>query len=233
MDLKNYNFSFGKYKNKNVIWIDFQYSLKLKNDLKTRFPSAKWSASNKKWYLPDFTEIRKILELPEKEFSNKLISQIRPINQPAIQQFIEQLKLKAYSKHTLRLYVHEFASFLVLLKDVDVNTLTPERLKNYFLYCLKKFNLTESAMNSKINAIKFYFEQVQHQPKMFFDIPRPKKPLLLPKTLTKTEVVKILDVTHNPKHKLILKLCYGMGLRVSEIVNLKIEHIDSEIRANA
>ncbi len=83
-------------------------------------------------------------------------------------------------------------------------------------------------MNSKINAIKFYFEQVLHQPQMFFDIPRPKKPLLLPKTLTKKEITKLLKVTNNFKHLLILKLCYVIGLRVSEIVNLKIEHIDSE-----
>ncbi len=83
-------------------------------------------------------------------------------------------------------------------------------------------------MNSKINAIKFYFEQVLHQPKMFFDIPRPKKPLLLPKMLSKGEVSKILRVTTNPKHLLVLQLCYGMGLRVSEIVNIRIEDIDSE-----
>lgn len=62
---------------------------------------------------------------------------------------------------------------------------------------------------------------------MFFDIPRPKKPLTLPKMLNKKEVQKIIEVTRNPKHKLMLKLAYGMGLRVSELVNLKISDIDS------
>ena len=62
---------------------------------------------------------------------------------------------------------------------------------------------------------------------MFFDIPRPKKPQLLPKFLNTEEIKKIFKVTENSKHKLILKLSYGMGLRVSEIVNLKIEDIDS------
>lgn len=59
------------------------------------------------------------------------------------------------------------------------------------------------------------------------DIPRPKKQSHLPKVLSKKEVYKLFDVTTNKKHRLILKLCYGMGLRVSEVVNLKVEDIDS------
>ncbi|WP_240917374.1 tyrosine-type recombinase/integrase [Flavobacterium columnare] len=46
--------------------------------------------------------------------------------------------------------------------------------------------------------------------------------------LSKNEIVKLFSVLENKKHRLILKLCYGMGLRVSEIVNLKVEHIDSQ-----
>jgi len=82
-------------------------------------------------------------------------------------------------------------------------------------------------LNSRINAIKFYFEQVLHRKRMFFDIPRPKRPLSLPKVLNKRELKKIFESTDNLKHKVMLRLCYGMGLRVSEVVNVKIEHIDS------
>ncbi|HAR20029.1 MAG TPA: integrase, partial [Cytophagales bacterium] len=56
----------------------------------------------------------------------------------------------------------------------------------------------------------------------------PKKPSLLPKVLDKTDVKNMLDATQNIKHKVMLKLCYGMGLRVSEVVALKIAHIDSK-----
>lgn len=63
---------------------------------------------------------------------------------------------------------------------------------------------------------------------MFFDIPRPKKQLILPKTLSVQEIKRLFRVTKNPKHLLMLKLCYGMGLRVSEIVNLKVSDIDSD-----
>jgi site-specific recombinase XerD len=63
---------------------------------------------------------------------------------------------------------------------------------------------------------------------MFFDIPRPKTPKQLPKMLSKAEIKKVFKATENSKHLLMLQLCYGMGLRVSEIVALKIEHINSE-----
>ncbi len=226
MDLSLYQFSFGEHYEKEVIWIRSDYTLTLKKSLKTRFPSAKWSKTHKAWYLPDLPVVRKELNLPQKKI--KITTEISCQNQIALQNFINALNLKAYSKHTVRLYVNEFEHLLKLLKNISVDTLTPERLKDYFLYCLKKYNIKESAMNSKINAIKFYFEQVLHQPKMFFDIPRPKKPLLLPKMLSKKEITKILQVTTNPKHLLILKLSYGMGLRVSEIINIKIEDINSE-----
>ncbi len=226
MELSNYEFSFGTHHGKDVIWIKFPYVVQLKVELKNRFPSAKWSQTNKAWYLPDMRSIRTQLLLTPKTFVESKLHNLSSENHIALQKFIHQLELKAYSQNTIRLYVQEFSSLLVLLRNVSVDTLSPERLKDYFLYVLKKDKLKEQTMNSKINAIKFYFEQVLHRPRMFFDIPRPKKPQTLPKMLSKPQVVKLFSVVKNPKHLMLLKLCYGMGLRVSEIVNLRIEDID-------
>ena len=67
-----------------------------------------------------------------------------------------------------------------------------------------------------------------HRDKFFFtDIPRPRKKSILPKVIGKMDIAKLFARVENPKHLLMLKLCYGMGLRVSEIVNLKITDIDS------
>jgi len=228
MDYSNYQFSFGKHNEKDVIWITFPNLYDLRIKLKERFPSAKWSATNKAWYLPDLPSVRDALVLPPKAIERKKHNQLSAENYKALQNFINQLELKAYSKNTIRLYVQEFSSLLILLKNIPVDSLTPERLKDYFLYVLKKDKLKEQTMNGKINAIKFYFEQVLHRPRMFFDIPRPKTAQTLPKMLTKKQVSKLFSVVTNPKHLVMLKLCYGMGLRVSEIVNLKIEDIDSE-----
>ena len=63
---------------------------------------------------------------------------------------------------------------------------------------------------------------------MFFNIPRPKKPLLLPKLLNETELRKLFNALTNKKHKAMLFTAYSAGLRVSEVANLKIADIDSQ-----
>ena len=74
---------------------------------------------------------------------------------------------------------------------------------------------------------RYRFEQVLHRDNMFLEIPRPKSPSRLPKMLSRKEIVKIIDANGNLKHRILLKLCYGMGLRVSELVALKLTDIDS------
>lgn len=227
MNIKNYQYTEGRHKGKDVIWIRFHFNEELKQDLKARFPSAKWSKTERCWYLPDLCSIRTILDIPVKDRLQKLLNTLKKANQNALIQYHHQLLLKSYSPNTIKMYLSEFHHLLKILGNYDVNNLTSSRLKDYFLYCVKKLKMKERKMNGKINAVKFYFEQVLHRPKMFYDIPRPKKPQTLPKMLGKTQIKKLFSVVENPKHLLILKLCYGMGLRVSEVVNLKIHDIDS------
>jgi site-specific recombinase XerD len=223
---KRYHFEPGEYKNKRVIWIRFEKDAALITYLRTH-TKASWSASHKSWYVTDNRHYRELFGLRPVSIGKESLSKIHPVNLPALRRFQEQIILKGYSENTLRTYSLEFARLLYILRSYPVNDLTPERLRGYFLYCHRILKLSESEIHSRINAIKFYYEQVLHREKMFFDIPRPKKPLTLPKMLNKKEVQKIIEVTRNPKHTLMLKLAYGMGLRVSELVNLKISDIDS------
>lgn len=149
-------------------------------------------------------------------------------NLQALEKFIEQLRLKAYSGSTVRTYRNEFMQLLQLLKSKPVNDLSTDELRRYFVYCFEKLHLTENTLHSRINAIKFYYEQVLKREKFFWDIPRPKKPLLLPKLLNESELVKLFNALSNKKHKAMLFTAYSAGLRVSEIVNLKIPDIDSK-----
>ena len=84
-------------------------------------------------------------------------------------------------------------------------------------------------MHTRINAIKFYFEKVQGQPQLMLDFPRTKRPQLLPKVIHLQDIVSMIQQTQNIKHKTMLMLIYGMGLRVSEITKLKITDVYSKI----
>ncbi len=78
--------------------------------------------------------------------------------------------------------------------------------------------------------MKFYYEQVLGREKFFWDIPRPKKPLILPKVISKEKIADLINSIINLKHKTIIMLTYGCGLRVNEVVSLKVKHIDGERR---
>ena len=223
----HFGFEPGEHQNKSVIWISFPYQQELVNHLKS-YTKALWSVTHKKWYVPDVAFYRSLFGLEPKYYGKSALTAIHPVNQSALDRYIEQLQLKGYSPNTIRTYVTEFSQLLKTLKSFSVNDLSAEKLRSYFLYCINDLKLSESIIHSRMNAVKFYFEQVLYREKLFLEIPRPKKPSTLPKAISTLDIKKMLDTIENSKHALLLKLCYGMGLRVSEIVNLKITDIDSK-----
>jgi len=100
------------------------------------------------------------------------------------------------------------------------------RLKDYFHYCYSTLHLSENSLHSRINALKFYYEQVLGREKFFWEIPRPKKHLILPKVLGEEELRRLFKAASNLKHKAILFTAYSAGLRVSEVINLRLQDID-------
>lgn len=225
-DSKLFNIELGVYDGKNVIWLFFEYNVHLLKMLKEHTKS-KWSPLQKAWYIYDNREHRILCNLEPKIVGKSVISKISEHNLIEFYKYQNFLVLKGFSQNTIKSYSVEFAQLLYVLKEIHIDELSAEKLQSYFLYCFKDLKLSENLIHSRINAVKFYFEKVLHKEKMFFDIPRPKKPELLPKSLSSKEIIKLFNIIDNEKHKLIIKLCYGMGLRVSEIVNVKVEDINS------
>ena len=144
---------------------------------------------------------------------------------PAMQQ---TLILKAYSPSTIKTYLAEMSQFLQMLRNVCADALPVTRIKNYLQYCFEKLKLSENTLHSRINALKFYYEQVLKKEKFFWEIPRPKKKQPLPKHFNQDEIAAIINSITNKKHKTMLMLAYGAGLRVSEVTSLKTHNMDSK-----
>ncbi len=155
------------------------------------------------------------------------VYQLGKENLEALEKFIQKLLLKAYSPSTIRTYRNEFLQLLQLLKTKPVNNLTTEDIKRYMVYAMQKEGITENTAHSRLNALKFYFEQILAREKFFWEIPRPKRPQLLPKLLNEDEIRRLFNSLVNKKHKAMLFTAYSAGLRVSEITALKLSHIDS------
>ena len=135
----------------------------------------------------------------------------------------QKLQYLNYSKNSIKVYLCVIEDFLR-----KINT-TPSRLTSKdFQYYLDTYNFTSvSQQNQVISAIKFLYKNVLNKKydKVSFNRPRSEKKL--PKVIDSNNILEKLKGIENIKHKSILTLAYSVGLRVSEIVNLKIEDIDS------
>jgi site-specific recombinase XerD len=219
-------YALGEHQGEAVIFIRFDYDAQLVQRVR-KLTGVRWSKSQKAWYVKDNDHYRQLFKLPPRECGKEALAKVSATNRPALQRFIDTIRLKGYSPNTENTYRNEFAQLLLLLGDVHVDTLTPERIRSYMLYCTTELKLSEAHLHSRLNAIKFYFEKVLKKESFFVDIPRPKKHSTLPKHISTRDVKKLFEATTNLKHNTMLKMCYGMGLRVSEIVALKVSHVDS------
>jgi site-specific recombinase XerD len=219
-------YEIGIHQEKPVIFIKFEYNANLTLRIK-KLVGSKWSQTNKSWYVPDNITYRQLFQL-ETEYLHKLqFAKISQNNQIALIRFVETMQLKGFSPNTIKTYQNEFSQFLIAIKSKDVTTIDAEKIRSYILYCINHLKNSEQTIHSRLNALKFYYEKVLFREKLFLEIPRPKKSLTLPKTIHVQDLKKMFEQTKNLKHNTLLKLAYGMGLRVSEIINLKIEDIDS------
>jgi site-specific recombinase XerD len=185
-----------------------------------------WSKTMNCWYVPDTDENRKKFKIESRTGAGFQI--ISDANRQALDLFVQQLQLMGYSPATVRTYRNEFIQLLMVLKQRPVNTLSYQKLKDYFNWCLTTEKLSENTVHSRLNAVKFYFEQVLNGDKFYWDIPRPKRPLQLPKVISEEKILDGLLRVENLKHRAILFTAYSAGLRVSEVVALKVADIDRD-----
>lgn len=164
--------------------------------------------------------------IPKSPLLNRSVK-IHPVNAHVLPAMQQKLILKAYSPSTIKTYLNEMSQLLQTIGRVSSDSLTPEHMMRYLVYCYEGLKLTENTLHSRMNAMKFYYEQVLGRQQFFWEIPRPKKRFILPKLLNETEIRRLFNALSNKKHKAMLFTAYSAGLRVSEIVQLKIADIDS------
>ncbi|SHI57305.1 Site-specific recombinase XerD [Tangfeifania diversioriginum] len=227
-----------------VITVEFSYNRELIDALKTR-TNARWSATMNCWYIPkdnfvlgeffnamkplawiDYSAV-KIVDEPEIPKPKKRdYTYRRNIELP--KGYLELLHQKRYSNSTIKTYSAYFKDFIHYFSESNLEKITSEEINDYLLNLIRKWDISISEQNQRINAIKFYFEKVLRKEKHVYEIERPRKEKLLPGILSKEEVGKILNATNNLKHKTIISVIYSCGLRRSEAINIKITDVDSK-----
>ncbi len=139
-----------------------------------------------------------------------------------VEELENELNISGYSKKTIKMYTIYLKKFLKFIKKKPEET-TRKDLIAFLAKKKEKVNTTTLALIH--SALKFYFKKIKKM-KIFEDIPTPKKAKTIPITLTKEEVIKLIKATKKGRNRLIIKLLYSSGLRVSELVKLKTENIN-------
>ena len=132
----------------------------------------------------------------------------------------EHLRLRNYSKETIKGYLLCIKKYLES-NFVGKQGINKETAKQFVLFELKRKE--PSSVSHSIFALEYFFKNVLNER---ISIPKPKRNKKIPEILTKEEIKKMINITFNIKHKLILKVLYGCGLRVGEIINLSKKDIN-------
>lgn len=141
-------------------------------------------------------------------------------------EMIDMLMAKNYSASTVKSYTGAFIHFMRDHEYRNPSLIERKEVVKY-LAKLSEFGLKSSSGHMVVNALKFYYKYVlEWDDTQQWSIPRPKKEKSLPKVLSVEECRRIFAAVNQPKHKLILLLTYGAGLRVSEVCHLRWQDID-------
>ncbi len=148
--------------------------------------------------------------------------------QQILEKFNKQLQIENYSKQTVRNYLSTPKLFLEFISKINTKKVSDDDIQNYLFYCKTKKEYSYSTMKQVIGAISYAYVEIINEPiPKTLDI-KLRKLTHLPTVLSVKDISKILTVTSNLKHKTILILLYSGGLRLGELLNLKIGDIDSE-----
>lgn len=146
---------------------------------------------------------------------------------PLRQQMIEAMQLRGFSPHTHESYLYAVEQLARYYRR-HPDRLSPEQLQTFFKYLVLERGLAPASCRVYLNGVRFFYLNVLGWDEFAVSIVVPKRQQRIPALLTYGEVLQILEACHNPKHRMLLETCYGCGLRVSELVALRVSDIDGE-----
>lgn len=139
----------------------------------------------------------------------------------------KELKLKGYSYKTCKAYKGHITRFLCFAQK-KYSEVQREDIQKYLLYLLEEKNNSHAYVNQALSAIKFLVSNILKRKEIVYDYARPKKEQKLPDVLSQEEIICLFNQISNSKHRAILFLIYSSGLRVGEVVRLKLRDLDPQ-----
>jgi site-specific recombinase XerD len=215
--------------------IKFKYHQKL-IDLIKSVDGSSWSTSLNSWYLKNSNKnLQTILDLfygitevdsskisKKKTFQRNLTDGQKKL----LNSFYLYLKGKRYSQSTIQTYTFFIADFINFHTNIALEKLTNRSVEEFIETVFIERDYSISSQRQFISALKIFIVFYPQTKINDLQLERPKKSRKLPNVLSQEEVLEIIRVTKNLKHRAIIALIYSAGLRISELISLELKNID-------
>lgn len=190
----------------NIVRLGRELNISVHNQLPARYASTRKALSRRA------NQLRLIRE--------QLMKQVPRSAHTYTLAMIDYMMAMNYSPNSIKNYVHSFNVFMRYMEYRDPNILSEQQVIKY-LASMREKGMSVSSLNLTISALQYYYRSVLKRTVFEAKLPRPRTEHHLPVVLTMDECMRIFSQVDNPKHKLLLLLGYGAGLRRSEIVELR------------
>ena len=146
---------------------------------------------------------------------------------PLRQQMVELMTYRNYSLRTHEAYLYH-VKHLASYYHRSPEQITEKEVEQWLMFLFLKKKLAPASVMQASNALKFLYCQVLERDDFLLNISLPKREQKIPDLLTPKEVKQIISASKNRKIYAMLSLCYGCGLRVSEVTAVQVNQIDSK-----
>ena len=233
------------HKGAHQVGLQFQYNDDL-IALTRQLPGARWSATHKCWYLPyDATVVSRIFEqfdgkaqivnladhsILGKTKHSKRVRQINVGHRKVLLGFRDYLRGKRYSESSVNTYLTLVADLVEFYDDMPLEDLTNRSVEVFIERIMVPKGYSVSTHRQFISALKLFCIFHKNHQMTEVVLSMPKKDRRLPSVLSQEEVIDLIRCTSNLKHRTILALIYSCGLRIGELLKLKLSDIDIDRR---
>ena len=148
---------------------------------------------------------------------------------PSLMHFLNMMrnhmKLCGYSSQTVKAYLGQTQSFIRFNRPVNLQNITEQDIQNHLNYLVEN-GLSRSTIDQATKAMEIFYYELFGRQLNLSGFKRPRKARPTPIVLTPNEVYQIACHTKTIRNRLMIELAYSAGLRVSELVEVKVEHLN-------
>jgi len=142
------------------------------------------------------------------------------------QRMLEDLQIRNYAPTTIRLYLRAVAEFAKHFSKPP-DQLDAEHIRLYQLFLIKERKMSQPTCVLVVCALRFFYTHTLNRRISIERIPFPRREKKLPMILSRTEVKTLLEAPSDIRHRALLAIMYGCGLRAAEVAHLRVSDIDA------